>query len=92
MKHFSIKASEENSVYVWSSYEAKSFNDMPKTDESMVVFITNAHNPTVTVYDISGFSSEDITELIKRHISHVCFGCNYRYELVRQIGNTYFFN
>lgn len=91
-KNFSIIAGEENSIFVWSSFLAKNFEEMPDVTDDMIVVITNAHQPTVTIYNVKGFSEQDINRVIKRHCSYIGSGCNYTYKLIKKVGNCYFVN
>lgn len=91
-KQFSITAAGENSIFVWSSPFAKNFNEMPEITDDMIVVITNAQHTHVTIYDVKGFSDEDIMEAVKRHCSYISQGCNYKYKFIKKIGNCYFVN
>jgi len=91
-REFSVVAGEKNSVFVWSSAYNKSFFNMPEVTDDMIVVITNAHTPTVVIFDASGMTEEEKVTVVKRHCSNITRGCNYRYEIVKKIGNTYFCN
>lgn len=91
-KEFSLKAGDNNSIFVWSSAFAKSFAEMPEVINDMIVVITNAHHTHVTIYNVKGFSDEDIECVIERHCSLLTIGCSYKYELIKKIGNCYFVN
>ena len=89
---FSLKPGDNNSIFVWSSAFAKSFAEMPEVTNDMIVVITNAHHTHVTIYDVKGFNEEDIKSVIERHCSLLTIGCNYKYELIKRVGNCYFVN
>lgn len=91
-KDFGITAADENSIFVWSSPFAKSFDEMPEVTDDMIVVITNAQHTYVTIYNVKDFSEEDIDRVIKRHCSYVTQGCNYGYKLIKRVGNCYFVN
>ncbi len=91
-KKFSITAGGENSIFVWSSPFTYSFDEMPEVTDDMIVVITKAQNTYVTIYNVKGFSEQDIMRVIKRHCSYVCRGCNYTYKFIKKIGNCYFVN
>lgn len=54
------------------------------------VVIVNAKNPTIGLLRIK--EGEDEVEAVKSYMSQLTLGCNYRYEIVKKIGNTYFCN
>lgn len=91
-REFSLQVGDDNSIFVWSSPFAKNFKEMPDVEEGMTVVITNAHNPSVHIYDTRGFSERDIQRVVEEHCRYVTRGCNYSYELIKKIGNCYFVN
>lgn len=89
-KNFGITAADENSIFVWSSIVAKNFEEMPEVTDDMIVVVTNAKDTTITLYNVKGFSEHDILEVVKRHCSYLCRGCNYTYRLIKKVGNCFF--
>ena len=91
-KNFGITAADENSIFVWSSAFAKNFEEMPEVTDDMIVVVTNAHHPIITIYNVAGFTEDDIMSVIERHCSFICGGCNYTYKFIKKVGNCYFVN
>lgn len=77
-------------LFVWNSFNAESFSDMPHLTEDMIVCICNAANPHVAVYDCKSLNDEQRFEVARQHGIRITIGCNYYYNVVRKIGNTYF--
>lgn len=90
MKNFSVYKNAENSVFVWSSYKTD-FSTIPEVNDHMSVFITNGVVRDITIYDTHDFTDEDMEALITKHVGTRCLGLNYKYKLVKKVGNTYFF-
>lgn len=59
-------------------------------EDANVVVIVNAKNPTIGLLRIK--EGEDEVEAVKSYMFQLTLGCNYRYEIVKKIGNTYFCN
>ena len=92
MRNYSINKGDENTIFVWSSFGEKNFDSMPPVDDNMIVVITNASNPIISIYNTNGFNKEEIIETVKKHCTLMSLGCNYTYELKYVCGNTYFCN
>lgn len=92
MKKFSIMKDNENSIFIWSSHFAKSFNEMTELTNDMITVITNAHYPDITIYNVKDFTENEIMKVIKTHCSYLNFGnaCNYKF--IKKTGNCYFIN
>ena len=91
-KEFSLQAGDKNSIFVWSSPFQKSFKEMPEVNDDMTVIVTNAAHTYVHIYNTKGYTEEEIMEVVKAHCRFVCSGCNYKYELIKKVGNCYFVN
>ena len=89
---FGITAADENSIFVWSSYGANSFCEIPETTDDMILVITNAKEPNIAIYDVKNLCKEDLRRVIDRHCAFLSNGCSYRYKLVNRVGNCYFVN
>lgn len=79
-------------LFVWNSFNAESFSDMPHPTEDMIVVVANAANPHVAIYDCKGLNDEQRFEVARQHGIRITQGCNYHYNVVRRIGNTYLLN
>lgn len=77
-------------LFVWNSFGADAFSDMPHPTEDMIVCICNAANPHIAVYDCNGLNDEQRFDVARQHGIRITQGCNYHYNVVRRIGNTYF--
>lgn len=58
--------------------------------DANTVVVVNAKNPTIGLLRIE--EGEDEDEAVKSYLAQITLGCNYRYEIVKKIGNTYFCN
>ena len=92
MKTYSLINGEENTIFVWSSFMENSFSTMPQVDDNMIVVITNASNPIISIYNTNGFNEEEKMDVVNKHCNMMSIGCNYNYECIRVCGNTYFCN
>lgn len=85
-----ITAAGENSIFVWASTFTESFEKMPDVTDDMIVVITNSRHPRISIYNVKGFTEEEIGLVIKYHCTFMALGCNYKYKLIKTIGNCYF--
>ena len=67
----------------------KNFNKVNFEDANIVV-IMNANNPTIAFLKVD--EQEDEESAVKDYLAQTTLGCNYSYEIVKVIGNTYFCN
>lgn len=91
-KYVGITAADENSIFVWSSFGANSFCEIPETTDDMITVITNAKNPYITIYNVKNLCQEDLRRVIDKHCAFLSQGCSFRYKLVNRVGNCYFVN
>lgn len=78
--------------FLWSSFNAKNFSEMPDAQGDVIVVVANAHNPSIAIFNAEGLSSDEKMELAKKQGVYLTSGSNYYYDVVRVIGNTYFLN
>ena len=76
---------------VWSN----KFNNVAElqtiaNDNQVVLIVNLGHNTSVLVCDCD--DNEDKDEAVNSIIRALTAGCNYNYEIVAKIGNTYFAN
>ena len=50
----------------------------------------NANDPTIAFLNVD--EHEDKDTAVKSYLAQTTLGCNYSYEIVKVIGNTYFCN
>lgn len=92
IQYSDITAGGENSIFVWGSAFSNSFVEMPDVTDDMIVVITNSHHPNISIYNVKGFTEEEIGIVIKYHFAYMASGCNYKYKLIKKTGNCYFIN
>lgn len=74
---------------VSNTFGVKNFANMT-FGEANVVVITNARYRDIAVLEVT--DGEDKDAAVRRYLAELTLGCNYRYEIVKKIGNTYFCN
>lgn len=67
----------------------KNYNKVNFEDANIVV-VMNANDPSITLLKVD--DSEDKEYAVKSYLAVTSLGCNYKYEIVKVIGNTYFCN
>lgn len=74
---------------ITNTFGVKNFNKVNFEDANIVV-IMNANNPTIAFLKVD--EQEDEKSAVKDYLAQTTLGCNYSYEIVKVIGNTYFCN
>lgn len=74
---------------ITNTFGVKNFNKVNFEDANVVV-VMNANDPTIAFLNVG--ESEDIEASVKSYLAQTTLGCNYSYEIVKVIGNTYFCN
>lgn len=74
---------------ITNTFGVKNFNKVNFEDANIVV-IMNANNPTIAFLKVD--EQEDEESAVKDYLAQTTSGCNYSYEIVKVIGNTYFCN
>lgn len=74
---------------ITNTFWAKNFNNVNFKDANVVV-IMNANDPIIALLKVG--ENEDKETAVKDCLSQTTLGCNYSYEIVKVIGNTYFCN
>lgn len=67
----------------------KNFTNVDFEDANVVV-VMNAYQPVIAFLKVD--EHEDIEAAVKSYLRSATIGCNYSYEIVKVIGNTYFCN
>jgi len=80
MKTYPLLAYEENTLFVWGSFNEKTFKGMPDVTEDMTIVVQNASNPFVIIYNTSGLTKQEKDDVVKQHCSMMANGCNFRPE------------
>jgi len=74
---------------IWSSYGEKNMNGIPRDiPENAITIVINANNPTIEIVEPVA-SSEAAVKSVLRDLTA---GCNYRYDIIAVVGNSYFCN
>lgn len=74
---------------ITNTQNVKSFNTVDFEDANVVV-VMNANTPTIGLIKVE--EGENEQDAVVEYLSDVTRGCNYRYEIIKKIGNTYFCN
>lgn len=74
---------------ITNTFGVKNFNKVNFEDANVVV-VMNANDPTIAFLKVD--ESEDREAAVKSYLAQTTLGCNYSYEIVKVIGNTYFCN
>ncbi len=74
---------------ITNTFGIKNFNNVNFEDANVVV-IMNANDPTIALLKVG--ENEDKETAVNDCLAQTTLGCNYSYEIVKVIGNTYFCN
>ena len=74
---------------ITNTFGVKNFNKVNFEDANVVV-VMNPNNPTIAFLNVD--ENEDQDTAVKSYLPQTTLGCNYSYEIVKVIGNTYFCN
>lgn len=74
---------------ITNTFGVKNFNKVNFEDANVIV-VMNAKDPTIAFLKVD--ESEDREAAVKSYLAQTTLGCNYSYEIVKVIGNTYFCN
>lgn len=74
---------------ITNTFGIKNFNNV-NFDDANVVVIMNANDPTIALLKVG--ENEDKETAVKDCLAQTTLGCNYSYNIVKVIGNTYFCN
>ena len=74
---------------ITNTFGVKNFNKVNFEDANVVV-VMNANDPTIALLKVD--EHEDKETAVKSYLAQTTLGCNYSYEIVKVIGNTYFCN
>lgn len=74
---------------ITNTFGVKNFKNVNFEDANVVV-VMNANDPTIAFLKVEEHEDKEIA--VKSYLTQTTSGCNYSYEIVNVIGNTYFCN
>lgn len=74
---------------ITNTFGVKNFKNVNFEDANVVV-VTNANATTIAFLKVEEHEDKEIA--VKSYLTQTTLGCNYSYEIVTVIGNTYFCN
>lgn len=74
---------------ITNTFGVKNFKNVNFEDANVVV-VTNANAPTIAFLKVEEHEDKEIA--VKSYLTQTTLCCNYSYEIVTVIGNTYFCN
>lgn len=74
---------------ITNTQNVNNFSEVDFQDANVVV-VTNAKYRDIAFLKVEDGENEE--EVVKSYLSELTFGCSYRYEIIKKIGNTYFCN
>lgn len=75
--------------FTTNTFGVTNFNKVNFEDANVVV-VMNANSPIIAFLKVDEY--EDKEAAVKSYLAQVTLGCNYSYEIIKVIGNTYFCN
>lgn len=74
---------------ITNTQNVKNFNTVGFEDANVVI-VMNANTPTIGLIKVE--DEENERDAVVEYLNDVTRGCNYRYEIIKKIGSTYFYN
>lgn len=80
-----------NVIYNLFSSEAGIKYENENANVAVVIFICKPIREPI-VYDVTGIEDTNkIDRLVRSHVLALTYGCSYKYEFVKKVGNVYFY-